>query len=195
MLTELVIASHNKNKIYEFQNMLKPFNVTVYSASQLNLPDVEETGSTFSQNAQIKAEEIAKLTNKPCLADDSGLCVNALNGAPGVFSARYAPNRDFNIAMTKLITELSARNTNDWSAYFACVLALKIPNQDIRFYEGRVEGTITPNRQGTNGFGFDPIFIPQGHTRTFAQMSNEEKASLSHRGKALKLFLDKEFNV
>lgn len=195
MLTELVIASHNKNKIYEFQNMLKPFNVTVYSASQLNLPDVEETGSTFSQNAQIKAEEIAKLTNKPCLADDSGLCVNALNGAPGVFSARYAPNRDFNIAMTKLITELSARNTNDWSAYFACVLALKIPNQDIRFYEGRVEGTITPNRQGTNGFGFDPIFIPQGHTRTFAQMSDEEKASLSHRGKALKLFLDKEFNV
>lgn len=195
MLTELVIASHNKNKIYEFQNMLKPFNVTVYSASQLNLPDVEETGSTFSQNAQIKAEEIAKLTNKPCLADDSGLCVNALNGAPGVFSARYAPNRDFNLAMTKLITELSARNTNDWSAYFACVLALKIPNQDIRFYEGRVEGTITPNRQGTNGFGFDPIFIPQGHTRTFAQMSNEEKASLSHRGKALKLFLDKEFNV
>lgn len=195
MLTELVIASHNKNKIYEFQNMLKPFNVTVYSASQLNLPDVEETGSTFSQNAQIKAEEIAKLTNKPCLADDSGLCVNALNGAPGVFSARYAPNRDFNLAMTKLLSELSACNTNDWSAYFACVLALKIPNQDIRFYEGRVEGTITPNRQGTNGFGFDPIFIPQGHTRTFAQMSNEEKASLSHRGKALKLFLDKEFNV
>lgn len=195
MLTELVIASHNKNKIYEFQNMLKPFNVTVYSASQLNLPDVEETGSTFSQNAQIKAEEIAKLTNKPCLADDSGLCVNALNGAPGVFSARYAPNRDFNLAMTKLLSELSACNTNDWSAYFACVLALKIPHQDIRFYEGRVEGTITPNRQGTNGFGFDPIFIPQGHTRTFAQMSNEEKASLSHRGKALKLFLDKEFNV
>lgn len=195
MLTELVIASHNKNKIYEFQNMLKPFNVTVYSASQLNLPDIEETGSTFSQNAQIKAEEIAKLTNKPCLADDSGLCVNALNGAPGVFSARYAPNRDFNLAMTKLITELSACNTNDWSAYFACVLALKIPHQDIRFYEGRVEGTITPNRQGTNGFGFDPIFIPQGHTRTFAQMSDEEKASLSHRGKALKLFLDKEFNV
>lgn len=195
MLTELVIASHNKNKIYEFQNMLKPFNVTVYSASQLNLPDVEETGSTFSQNAQIKAEEIAKLTNKPCLADDSGLCVNALNGAPGVFSARYAPNRDFNLAMTKLLSELSACNTNDWSAYFACVLALKIPNQDIRFYEGRVEGTITPNRQGTNGFGFDPIFIPQGHTRTFAQMSDEEKASLSHRGKALKLFLDKEFNV
>lgn len=195
MLTELVIASHNKNKIYEFQNMLKPFNVTVYSASQLNLPDVEETGSTFSQNAQIKAEEIAKLTNKPCLADDSGLCVNALNGAPGVFSARYAPNRDFNLAMTKLLSELSARNTNDWSAYFACVLALKIPNQDIRFYEGRVEGTITPNRQGTNGFGFDPIFIPQGHNLTFAQMSNEEKASLSHRGKALKLFLDKEFNV
>jgi XTP/dITP diphosphohydrolase len=195
MLTELVIASHNKNKIYEFQNMLKPFNVTVYSASQLNLPDVEETGSTFSQNAQIKAEEIAKLTNKPCLADDSGLCVNALNGAPGVFSARYAPNRDFNLAMTKLLSELSACNTNDWSAYFACVLALKIPHQDIRFYEGRVEGTITPNRQGTNGFGFDPIFIPQGHTRTFAQMSDEEKASLSHRGKALKLFLDKEFNV
>ena len=195
MLTELVIASHNKNKIYEFQNILKPFNVTVYSASQLNLPDVEETGSTFSQNAQIKAEEIAKLTNQPCLADDSGLCVNALNGAPGVFSARYAPNRDFNLAMTKLLSELSACNTNDWSAYFACVLALKIPNQDIRFYEGRVEGTITPNRQGTNGFGFDPIFIPQGHTRTFAQMSNEEKASLSHRGKALKLFLDKEFNV
>ena len=105
MLSELVIASHNQGKIAEFKNMLSPLGVTVYSAAELNLPDVEETGTTFFENAQIKAEALSSLTGKPCLADDSGLCVHTLNNAPGVYSARYAPNRNFDLAMTKLIDE------------------------------------------------------------------------------------------
>ena len=153
------------------------------------------SGSTFAQNAEIKAKALSELTNKPCLADDSGLCVDALNGAPGVYSARYAPNRDFNKAMSMLISELENTKSTDWSAHFSCVLALKVPNQPTRFYEGRVDGTITSQKCGDNGFGYDPIFIPQGYKKTFAQMSPEEKSAISHRGRALALFLKQEFNV
>ena len=195
MLSELVIASHNKGKIAEFRDMLSPLGVRVYSADELNLPDVEETGTTFAENAKIKAEALSVLVNKPCLADDSGLCVDALNGAPGVYSARYAPNRDFGAAMSKLLSELQATASSNWSAHFSCVLALKIPGQSTRFFEGRVDGTITPDRRGDNGFGYDPIFVPEGFSKTFAEMSHEEKAGISHRGRALKLFLSKEFNV
>lgn len=195
MLSELVIASHNQGKIAEFKNMLSPLGVTVYSAAELNLPDVEETGTTFFENAQIKAEALSSLTGKPCLADDSGLCVHTLNNAPGVYSARYAPNRNFDLAMTKLIDELKSSGSTDWGAHFSCVLALKIPHQPTRFYEGRIDGSITPNRRGNNGFGYDPIFIPQGFNKTFAEMEAEEKADISHRGRAVKLFLNKEFNV
>ena len=195
MLKEILIASHNQGKLAEFRNMLEPLGVTVYSAKDFNLPDVEETGSTFAQNAEIKAKALSELTNKPCLADDSGLCVDALNGAPGVYSARYAPNRDFNKAMSMLISELENTKSTDWSAHFSCVLALKVPNQPTRFYEGRVDGTITSQKCGDNGFGYDPIFIPQGYKKTFAQMSPEEKSAISHRGRALALFLKQEFNV
>lgn len=195
MLNELIIASHNQGKIAEFKNMLAPFGVKIYSANELDLPDVEETGTTFAENAQIKAETLSNIAGKPCLADDSGLCVSALNDAPGVYSARYAPNRNFDIAMTKLIDELKASGSSDWSAHFSCVLALKIPNQPTRFFEGRVDGTITPERRGNNGFGYDPIFIPNGFSKTFAEMSHEEKANISHRGQALKLFLSREFDV
>lgn len=195
MLSELVIASHNKGKIAEFKNMLEPLGVTIYSADDLNLPDVEETGCTFAENAQLKAEALSDLTQKPCLADDSGLCVDALNGAPGVYSARYAPNRNFSLAMDKLLEELQNSSSNDWSAHFSCVLALKTPNQPTRFFEGRIDGKITPNRRGDNGFGYDPIFIPEGFTQTFAEMSSSDKAAVSHRGRAIKLFLNQEFNV
>lgn len=194
MLKELVIASHNQGKINEIKNILAPFNVKIYSADELNLPDVDETGNTFAENAILKAETLSSLSGKPCLADDSGLCVDALSGAPGVYSARYAPDRDFNKAMDKLLNELQNSSSSDWSAHFSCVLALKIPQQPVRIYEGRVDGCITPRRRGNNGFGYDPIFIPQGFNKTFAEFSAEEKSSVSHRGKALKLFLDKEFN-
>ena len=195
MLKELIIASHNQGKIKEFKQLLAPFGVTVYAADEFNLPDVEETGTTFHENAALKAEALSKLSGKACLADDSGLCVDALDGRPGVYSARYAPNRDFNKAMTMLIDELRNCNTSDWSAHFSCVLALKEPGREIQFFEGRVNGKITPDRKGENGFGFDPIFVPDGFQTTFAEMTSEQKAAISHRGNAVSLFLKKEFNV
>lgn len=195
MLKELVIASHNQGKIQEFRALLAPFGVKVYSAVELNLPDVDETGTTFKENAALKAETLSSLSGKPCLADDSGLCVNALGGRPGVYSARYAPNRDFNLAMTKLIGELKQSGSSDWSAYFACILALKEPGQATRFYEGKVDGHITENRRGNNGFGFDPVFVPQGFDQTFAEMRPQEKSHISHRGRAVAAFLQKEFNA
>lgn len=194
MLKELVIASHNQGKIKEFKEMLSPFGVTVYSATDLNLPDVEETGTTFAENAALKAEALAEFCGKPCLADDSGLCVDALNGRPGVYSARYAPNRDFDKAMEMLVGELKESGSADWSAHFSCVLALKVPEQEVRFFEGRVDGRIIENRRGNNGFGFDPVFVPDGYDRTFAEMTADEKTQISHRGRAVKLFLQREFN-
>lgn len=195
MLTELVIASHNKGKIAEFRELLSPLGVKIYSSDELNLPDVEETGTTFAENAQIKAETLSALSGKPCLSDDSGLCVDALDGAPGVYSARYAPNRDFDLAITKLLQEMQNSNSDNRSAHFSCVLALKIPDQPTSFFEGRVDGHITLNRRGSNGFGYDPVFIPQGYDKTFAEMDSSEKAAVSHRGRALKLFLQQVFNV
>lgn len=195
MLKELVIASHNQGKIKEFTEMLSPFGVKVYSALELNLPDVEETGSTFKENAVLKAETLSQISGKPCLADDSGLCVNALGGRPGVYSARYAPNRNFDVAMDKLISELKDSQSSDWSAYFTCVLALKAPGQATRFYEGKIDGKIVANRCGDKGFGFDPIFVPDGFNQTFAEMPAEQKSLISHRGRAVKAFLQKEFHA
>ncbi len=194
MLKELVIASHNQGKINEFRQMLSPFGVTVYSAVDLNLPDVDETGTTFAENALLKAEALAAASGKPCLADDSGLCVDALDGRPGVYSARYAPNRDFDKAMQMLIDELKQTGKTDWSAHFSCVLALKIPSEKALLFEGRVDGKIVAERRGCNGFGFDPIFMPEGETRTFAEMSAEEKKHISHRGRAVAAFLEQCFN-
>ncbi|MBE6467482.1 MAG: RdgB/HAM1 family non-canonical purine NTP pyrophosphatase [Alphaproteobacteria bacterium] len=194
MLKELVIASHNKGKIAEFEKMLAPYGVKIYSANDLNLPDVEETGTTFAENAILKAEELAKLCKKPCLADDSGLCVDALGGRPGVYSARYAPNRDFDKAIAMLIGELKESKSDDWSAHFSCVLALKMPDRDIELFEGRVDGKIIEHRRGENGFGFDPVFVPDGFDRTFAEMSGDEKKKISHRGRAVAKFLQQVFN-
>ena len=194
MLKELVIASHNKGKIAEFEKMLAPYGVKIYSADDLDLPDVEETGVTFEENAVLKAETLAKICNKPCLADDSGLCVDALDGKPGVYSARYAPNRDFDKAMTMLIDEIKETESKDWSAHFACVLALKEPDKEIDIFEGRVNGKIIEEKRGQNGFGFDPIFMPEGYDRTFAEMDADEKKKISHRGLAVEKFLQKVFN-
>ena len=194
MLKELVIASHNKGKIEEFEKMLEPYGVKIYSATDLDLPDVEETGTTFVENAILKAETLAKICNKPCLADDSGLCVDALDGRPGVYSARYAPNRDFDKAMTMLVDEIKKTGSNDWSAHFSCVLALKEPDKEVKLFEGRVDGKIVAEKRGQNGFGFDPVFLPDGHERTFAEMTSEEKKQMSHRGRAVAKFLQQVFN-
>ena len=194
MLKELVIASHNKGKIAEFDNLLSPLGVKIYSANDLNLPDVEETGTTFAENAILKAEALADLSGKPCLADDSGLCVDALGGRPGVYSARYAPNRDFGKAMSMLVEELKESKSDDWSAHFACVLALKLPNKEVELFEGRVDGKIIEHRRGENGFGFDPVFVPDGFDKTFAEMSADDKKKISHRGRAVEKFLQKVSN-
>lgn len=183
-LQKLVVASHNQGKIDEITQMLKPFEIDVVSAKELNLPDVEETGTTFQENAELKAVQLSEASNLPCLADDSGLCVDALNGRPGVYSARYAPNRDFNKAMEMLVKELRDSGNPDWSAHFSCVLALKVPGQECRFFEGRIDGKIIAEPSGTNGFGFDPIFQPEGFDKTFAHLSADEKAKVSHRGRA-----------
>lgn len=183
-LQKLVVASHNQGKIDEITRMLKPFEIEVISAKELNLPDVEETGTTFQENAELKAVQLSEASNLPCLADDSGLCVDALNGRPGVYSARYAPNRDFNKAMEMLVKELKDSGNPDWSAHFSCVLALKVPGQECRFFEGRIDGKIIAEPSGTNGFGFDPIFQPEGFDKTFAHLSADEKAKVSHRGRA-----------
>ena len=193
MFQKLVLASHNQGKIDELSQMLAPYGVKILSARDLKLPDVEETGETFAENAVLKAETISEYTGMPCLADDSGLCVDALDGRPGVYSARYAADK--NDRINKLIGELRESGKADWSAHFSCVLALKIPHQKTKFFEGRVDGKIIENRRGSEGFGYDPVFVPDGYERTFAEMSKEEKAKISHRGKALLQFIMEVFET
>lgn len=187
-MKELIFASHNKGKIAELKQILEPFGVIVKTTEDIELPDVEETGETFEENAALKAVTIAKLTGVVCIADDSGLCVNALNGRPGVYSARYAPNRDFDKAIDMLLQEIEASKNKDRSAYFACVLALGYPDGTYKSFEGRVDGLISYDRKGNSGFGFDPIFIPLGYDKTFAELGSEIKNKISHRGRALEKF-------
>lgn len=194
-LKKIVIASHNQGKVAEIREMLAPFEVEVVSADDLSLPDVEETGTTFEENARLKAETLARISGFPCLGDDSGLCVDALDGRPGVYSARYAPKdadgkRNFDKAMDKLIGELSEKQAEDWSAHFSCVLALAVPGQKTRVFEGRVDGRIVPEKSGDKGFGFDPVFMPEGFDKTFANFTPEEKAKVSHRGRAFAKLLE-----
>lgn len=187
---KLVIASHNEGKVKEIRELLAPYGVEVVSAAELNLPDVEETGTTFEENAVLKAETLAGVSGLPCLADDSGLCVEALGGRPGVYSARYAPNRDFDKGMDMLLAELDGVESHERAAYFNCVLALSVPGANTEIFSGRVNGRIIYEKCGTNGFGFDPLFVPdEGDGRTFAQMTQAEKARISHRGRALQQFI------
>lgn len=185
MLKKIIFASHNQGKIREIKEILAPFGVEV--VSDLSLPDVEETGTTFAENAILKAETISQATGLPCLADDSGLCVNALNGRPGVYSARYAPNRDFNKGMELMLEEM--QDKKDRSAYFICVLALAIPNKETKTFEGIVNGNIALKQEGNGGFGYDPIFIPEGFEHSFGTFSPAEKAKISHRARALEKFV------
>ena len=184
-LSEVVFASHNAGKIKEIKELLQPFGINVKSALDMELPDVEETGSTFAENSLLKSLTIAKLTGLPCIADDSGLCVDALNGAPGVYSARYAPNRDFDKGMEKLLAEMAQSPNKSRKAHFSCVISLAFPNGGYELFEGRVDGHIAAEKQGNDGFGYDPLFIPDGFAKSFAQMSKDEKNQVSHRGRAV----------
>lgn len=184
-LSEVVFASHNAGKIKEIKELLQPFGINVKSALDMKLPDVEETGSTFAENSLLKSQTIAELTGLPCIADDSGLCVDALNGAPGVYSARYAPNRDFDKGMEKLLAEMAQSPNKSRKAHFSCVISLAFPNGGYELFEGRVDGHIAAEKQGNGGFGYDPLFIPDGFAKSFAQMSKDEKNQVSHRGRAV----------
>ena len=190
MIKELLFASHNAGKIAEIKQMLAPFGINVKSAVDMDLPDVEETGVTFAENSLLKSQTIAKATGIPCIADDSGLCVDALNGAPGVYSARYAPNRDFEKGMDKLLSEMAKSPNKSRAAHFSCVVSLAYPDGRYELFEGRVDGHIaTKKMHGEEGFGYDPLFVPEGYDCSFAQMSHETKNSMSHRGRAMQKFL------
>lgn len=192
-LEEIVFASHNEGKIKEIKKLLAPYGIKVKSALDMNLPDVEETGKTFEENSLLKSRTIAKLVNMPCLADDSGLCVDALDGAPGVYSARYAPNRDFDKGMEKLLAEMEKSPNKSRNAHFSCVISLAWPDGQYKVFAGQVDGKIAFHKMGAGGFGYDPLFVPEGFTSSFAQMSQEEKNKISHRGRAvekLKNFLN-----
>ena len=186
MIKELLFASHNAGKIAEIKQMLAPFGINVKSALDMDLPDVEETGVTFAENSLLKSQTIAKATGIPCIADDSGLCVDALNGAPGVYSARYAPNRDCEKGMDKLLSEMAQSPNKSRAAHFSCVVSLAYPDGRYELFEGRVDGHIAIQKMhGEEGFGYDPLFVPEGYDCSFAQMSHEAKNSMSHRGRAM----------
>lgn len=189
-LEEIVFASHNEGKIKEIKKLLAPYGIKVKSALDMDLPDVEETGKTFEENSLLKSRTIAKLVNKPCLADDSGLCVDALNGAPGVYSARYAPNRDFDKGMEKLLAEMEKSPNKSRNAHFSCVISLAWPDGQYKVFAGQVDGKIAFHKMGAGGFGYDPLFVPEGFTSSFAQMSQEEKNKISHRGRAVEKLKD-----
>lgn len=191
--SELVIATHNAGKVREFGELIAPLSIAVTSAAELDLPEPDETGDSFEANAAIKAESAAILSGLPSLADDSGLCVTALNDAPGIYSARWAGERkDFALAMDRIKQELHDAGVTPEGAraYFVCVLALAAPKMDTLFFRGEVHGTLTFPARGPRGFGYDPIFIPDNHALTFGEMEAHAKHAISHRAKAFALFLD-----
>ena len=194
----LVIATHNAGKLREFEELLRPFDLSLLGAAALGLEEPEETGSTFRGNAILKAQAAARASRFVALADDSGLCVDALDGAPGVYSARWAgAPKDFGAAMARVERELEAHAAPPpWRAAFVSVLALAWPDGAVETFEGRVDGSLVFPPRGTAGFGYDPIFRPDGHDRTFGEMSSHEKhgipldgsLALSHRARAFQKF-------
>ena len=183
----LIVASHNAGKVREIAALLDPLGIEAVGASALGLAEPEETGDTFVANAALKARTAAETSGEPALADDSGLVVPALDGAPGIYSARWAgPGKDFRVAMARIESELAARRreTGGAAAYFVCALSLGWPDGHCETVEGRVDGTLTFPPRGPHGFGYDPIFVPDGHGRTFGEMRPEEKQPLTHRARA-----------
>ena len=179
---ELIFATHNQHKLEEVQQML-PKNLQFKSLTEINFHDeIEETGSTFIENATIKAQTIFQKSGVNVFADDSGLVIEGLDGAPGVYSARYAGTGKSEDNIAKVLEEL--KGIENRKAYFIAVFCLILDGKEY-FFEGRVNGTIAEEILGADGFGYDPIFIPEGHTKSFAQMTSEEKNNMSHRGRAV----------
>jgi XTP/dITP diphosphohydrolase len=192
--TRLVLATHNQGKVSEFGTLLAPLGIEVIASGALGLPEPVEDGDSFAANARIKAHAAAEAAGLPALADDSGLAVHALEGRPGVHSARWAgPGNDFRPAMARVREELAGRFGSfaaaDRAAAFIAVLCLAWPDGHDELAEGRVEGQIVDPPRGAGGFGYDPMFQPDGHSRTFAEMPAAEKHALSHRGRAVRQLL------
>jgi len=188
--TQLVVASHNAGKVREIKALLGPHGIEPISAGSLGLPEPEETGTTFAANAQIKALASAKASRHAALADDSGLCVDALDGAPGIYSARWAgPTKDFRIAMTRIHDELRDKDLTTSAAKFVCALCVALPGGELQTFEGEVHGHLTFPPRGDHGFGYDPIFIANGMEETFAEIDPARKHAMSHRAKAFEKLL------
>lgn len=196
---QLVIASHNQGKVREIRALLEPYGIDPISAGDLNLPEPIETGTTFAENALLKAHASAQGSGLPALADDSGLCVAALGGAPGVYTADWAekqsfeadalggPGRDWYLAMGKVEGKLAEQGVDvDRSAYFICTLALAWPDGHAEIFEGRVSGHLIWPPRGTMGFGYDPVFSPDGYDLSFAELDPADKHAMSHRADAFK---------
>jgi XTP/dITP diphosphohydrolase len=193
--TRLVVASHNPGKVREILDLVAPHGLSVVSAGELGLPEPEETGTTFAANAELKALAAAKGAGLPALSDDSGLEVEALGGAPGIYSARWAErSKDFAIAMRRVADELRALGA--WSpipsqgpsANFTAALCLAWPDGKAETFEGKVYGHLVWPPRGSRGFGYDPMFVPEGHSLTFGEMEPDAKHAISHRARAFSLF-------
>jgi XTP/dITP diphosphohydrolase len=188
----LVVATHNMGKLREFRDLFEPLGVGVLSSGELGVEEPEETGDTFEENARLKAVATAEATGRLALADDSGLAVASLGGAPGVHSARWAGEpRDFHRAMARVEDELKALNASareDRAAEFVCVLCLANPSGAVQFFKGTAPGHLVWPPRGTKGFGYDPIFVPEGYDVTFGEMDPAKKHAISHRAKAFAAF-------
>src|SRR5262245_39505596 len=183
--TRLVIASHNEGKVREIADLLAPFGVEAVSAGRLGLAEPVESGATFAENARLKAAAAARASGLPALADDSGLEVAALAGGPGIHSARWGgAERDFEPAMERVHRELEAAGAKDWSGNFTCALALAAPDGKTEVFEGKLFGALVWPPRGTGGFGYDPIFVPNGYKQTFGEMEPSLKDAISHRARA-----------
>ena len=191
---QLIVASHNNGKVVEITDLLADFDIRVTSAGALGLDEPEETGRSFVENAELKARAAATTAKLPALADDSGLSVSALNGAPGIYSARWAgPSKDFAMAMERVERELA--NQGDRSAKFVCALSLCWPDGHCETFQGQVTGNLVRPPRGDRGFGYDPIFVPTGGVRTFGEMDPDEKHAISHRADAFRQLIHACFNA
>jgi len=181
----LVVASHNPGKVREIKELLAPFGIVTKGAAELGLPEPDETETTFAGNAALKARAAANASGLAALADDSGLAVAALDGAPGIYSARWAgETKDFGFAMSRVERELKEKGTTDFSAKFVCALALVEPGKEPEIFEGEVHGHLVFPPRGARGFGYDPIFVADGMSETFGEIDPVKKHAMSHRARA-----------
>ena len=193
--TKLLIASNNPGKVREIKELLAPYNIEMVSAIDFNIEEPEETGLTFIENSRLKAEYYGKKTNLLALADDSGLSIDALEGFPGIYSARIAgENKNYEVAFSEIENRLIAQGLQSSTAHFTCALSLYYPDGCFKDFEGIVKGRVSFPIKGAKGFGYDPIFIPDGYSKSFAEMNPIDKNTLSHRGIAFQKLVEHCFN-